>query len=199
MHKELGLETASYQKYPPMSTRPFLGLRAEACAESGFAQNRGVFCTAQEGDHRTSIRELPAANSLARYSGSRSQEVKTRHPAVFVELKPTWLTPNDDEVTRSLSHVADFFPGTRRRTHIHPCCTKGPSLNPPSAKLAVARCRGCPSPALNFDALEPADCGGGGKQEIVEQRGDHFVLCRARCEDHQPPRGRSVFLGGLAR
>jgi hypothetical protein len=55
-----------------MGIRPFLGPRAEACAESGFAQNRGVFCTAQEGDHRTSIRELPAANSLARLRGGNS-------------------------------------------------------------------------------------------------------------------------------
>jgi hypothetical protein len=60
--KELGLETASCQKYPPMSTRPFLGPRAAACAESGLAQNRGGFLYAtQEGrDHRTSVRELPA-------------------------------------------------------------------------------------------------------------------------------------------
>jgi hypothetical protein len=33
--KEFGLETASCQKYPPMSIRPFLGPRAEAC-ESGL-------------------------------------------------------------------------------------------------------------------------------------------------------------------
>jgi hypothetical protein len=52
--------------------QPFLGPRAEACAESGFAQNRGVCCTAQEGDHRTSTRELPAANPLARLRGGNS-------------------------------------------------------------------------------------------------------------------------------
>jgi hypothetical protein len=57
------------------SKRPFLGPRAEACAESGFAQNRGVCCAAQEGDHRTSVRELPAANSLASLRGGNSAKM----------------------------------------------------------------------------------------------------------------------------
>jgi hypothetical protein len=73
--KEFGLETASCRKYPPMSIRPFLGSRAEACAESGLAQSCGVFCTAQEGGHRTSVRELPAANSLARLRGGNSAKM----------------------------------------------------------------------------------------------------------------------------
>jgi hypothetical protein len=71
-----------------------------------------------------------------------------RHPAVLVELKPSFDAPKDEEF-KTLSHVADCFHVAARGHDLHrpssihrqAINTKGASLNPPRASFRGGKAR----------------------------------------------------------